>query len=84
MPTEAFASSLTVWIGSNRYTFPPGRDVTVSRDSRADIRVDGVGVSDFPIHLVLHHDGRQWVAVDRSESGIYVDDVRMSTVRRHR
>jgi ABC transport system ATP-binding/permease protein len=86
MPTEAFASSLTVWIGSNRYTFPPGRDVTVGRDSQADIRIDGVGVSTSStssIHMVLHHDGRQWVAVDRSESGIYVDGVRMSTVFIH-
>lgn len=92
MPTEAFASSLTVWIGSNTYTFPPGRDVVVSQDIRADIRIDGVDTSasptssvssTSPIYLVLHHDGKRWIAVDRSESGIYVDGVRMSTVFIH-
>src|SRR5277367_4684741 len=53
MPTEAFASPLIVWFGPNRYTFPVGRDVTIGRDSRADIRVDGVGTS-----TVFIHDGR--------------------------
>ena len=77
MPTEAFASPLIVWFGPNRYIFPVGRDVTIGRDSRADVRVDGAGTS---THVVLHHNGRQWIAVDRGEGGIYVDGVRMSTV----
>lgn len=75
MRPEAPASPLTVWVGQRHYTFPPGRDVTVGRDSRSDLRLDGE-----PTHLVLHHDGRQWVAIDRSQNGIYVDGVRMSTV----
>src|SRR5271170_939616 len=83
MPTEAFASPLIVWFGPNRYTFPVGRDVTIGRDSRADIRVDGEGTSISPIHVVVHHNGRQWIAVDRGEGGIYVDGVRMSTVFIH-
>ena len=83
MPTEAFASPLIVWLGPRRYTFPAGRDVTVGRDSRADIRLDGVGTPASPTHMVLHHNGRQWIAVDRSEGGIYVDGVRMSTVFIH-
>ena len=83
MPTEAFASPLIVWFGPNRYTFPVGRDVTIGRDSRADIRVDGAGTSISPTHVVLHHNGRQWIAVDRGEGGIYVDGVRMSTVFIH-
>lgn len=80
MPTEAFASPLIVWFGHDRYTFPVGRDVTIGRDGRADIRVDGVGA---PTHVVVHHNGRQWIAVDRGEGGIYVDGVRMSTVFIH-
>ena len=83
MPTEAFASPLIVWVGPHRYAFPAGRDVIVGRDSHADIRLDGVGTPASPTHLVLHHDGRQWIAVDRSEGGIYVDGVRMSTVFIH-
>ncbi|MGB7144294.1 FHA domain-containing protein, partial [Mycobacterium sp.] len=78
MPTEAFDSPLIVWLGHRKYTFPAGRDVTVGRDSRADIRVDGA-----PTQVVLHHNGSQWIAVDRSEGGIYVDGVRMSTVFIH-
>ncbi|MBV8862780.1 MAG: FHA domain-containing protein, partial [Mycobacterium sp.] len=83
MPTEAFASPLIVWVGPRRYSFPVGRDVTIGRDSRADIRLDGVGTSVSPTHAVLHHNGRQWIAVDRSEGGIYVDGVRISTVFIH-
>ena len=83
MPTEAFASPLIVWIGSKRYTFPVGRAVTIGPDDRADIRLDGAGTSTSSTQVVLHHNGRQWIAVDRSESGIYVDGVRMSTVFIH-
>src|SRR5579875_3808206 len=80
MRPEAQASPLTVWVGSKRYTFPAGRDVTVGRDTRSDIHLDGMEPTTSPTHLVLHHDGRQWVALDRSQHGIYVDGVRMSTV----
>src|SRR6201996_2864870 len=79
MPPEAFASPLIVWFGPDRYIFPVGRDVTIGRDNRADIRVDGAGISTSPTHVVVHHNGRQWIAVDRGEGGIYVDGVRMST-----
>ncbi|KAA8962745.1 ATP-binding cassette domain-containing protein [Mycobacterium sp.] len=80
MPTEAFASPLTVWVGPRHYTFPAGRDVTVGRDSRCDVRLGGTGPATSPTHVVLHHDGRRWVAIDHSQSGIYVDGVRMSRV----
>jgi ABC transport system ATP-binding/permease protein len=83
MPTGAFAAPVIVWLGPNRYTFPVGRDVTIGRDSRADIRVDGAGAPNSPTHVVLHHNGRQWIAVDRGEGGMYVDGVRMSTVFIH-
>jgi ABC transport system ATP-binding/permease protein len=83
MPTGAFAAPVIVWLGPNRYTFPVGRDVTIGRDSRADIRVDGAGATTSAIHVVLHHNGRRWIAVDRAEGGMYVDGVRMSTVFIH-
>ncbi|HUB54704.1 MAG TPA: ATP-binding cassette domain-containing protein [Mycobacterium sp.] len=83
MPTGAFAAPVIVWLGPNRYTFPVGRDVTIGRDSRADIRVDGAGAATSPTHVVLHHNGRQWIAVDRGDGGMYVDGVRMSTVFIH-
>jgi ABC transport system ATP-binding/permease protein len=83
MPTGAFASPLIVWLGPNRYIFPVGRDVNIGRDSRADIRVDRAGTPGPPTHVVVHHNGRQWIAVDRAEGGMYVDGVRMSTVFIH-
>src|SRR5271166_2914220 len=83
MPTEAFASALIVWFGPKKYTFPVGRDVTIGPDNRADIRIDGTGTSTSPTRVVLHHNGRQWIAVDRGEGGIYVGGVRMSTVFIH-
>ena len=81
--TAAFGSQLIVWLGPRRYAFPPGRDVTIGLDSGADIRLDGVGPSANPTLVVLHYNGGQWIAVDRSEAGIYVDGVRMSTVFIH-
>lgn len=81
MRTEAFASPLTVWVGSRSYTFAPGRDVTVGHDNRSDVRLDdrGSGWTE-PIHLVLRFTGHHWVAVDQSRHGIYVDGTRMPTV----
>lgn len=86
MPTDAFGafgSPLIVWLGPRKYTFPAGRDVTVGRGNDVDIRLDGGSTAGAPSQLLLHHNGRQWIAVDRSESGIYVDGVRMSTVFIH-
>ncbi len=76
--TPVFPSSLTVWLGSAMYTFPAGRDVTVGASSQCDIRLDGVDKRGWiaATHLVLRFDGTQWVAIDRSRTGIYVDGAR--------
>jgi ABC-type multidrug transport system ATPase subunit len=81
--TATFGPPLIIWLGPRRYVFAPGRDVTVGLDRGADIRLDGVGGSGVPPLVVLHFNGNQWLAVDRSEAGIYVDGVRMSTVFIH-
>ena len=83
MSTATFGPPLIVWLGPRRYSFPTGRDVTVGLDSSADIRLDAAGPSSTPPLVVLHYNGDQWIAVDRSEAGIYVDGVRMSTVFIH-
>ena len=83
MSTASFGSPLIVWLGPRRYVFAAGRDVTVGPDRGADIQLDGVGGSGGPPLVVLHFNGNQWIAVDRSEAGIYVDGVRMSTVFIH-
>jgi ABC transport system ATP-binding/permease protein len=74
---------LIVWLGPRRYSFPIGRDVIVGLDSSADVRLDAAGPSATPPLVVLHYNGDQWIAVDRSEAGIFVDGVRMSTVFIH-
>jgi ABC transport system ATP-binding/permease protein len=81
--TATFGPPLIIWLGPRRYAFAPGRDVTVGLDHGADIRLDGAGGSGVPPLVVLHFNGNQWIAVDRSEAGIYVDGVRMSTVFIH-
>ena len=83
MSTATFGPLLIVWLGPRRYSFPTGRDVTVGLASSADIRLDAVGPSVTPPLVVLHYNGDQWLAVDRSEAGIFVDGVRMSTVFIH-
>ncbi|MGA8332060.1 MAG: FHA domain-containing protein, partial [Mycobacterium sp.] len=81
MPTDrSFGFPLIIWFGPRRYAFPPGRDVVVGHNNSADIHLEGTAA---PTHVVLHYSGDQWIAVDRGESGIYVDGVRMSTVFIH-
>ena len=83
MSTATFGPPLIVWLGPRRYSFPTGRDVTIGLDGDADIRLQAAGPSATPPLVVLHYNGDQWLAVDRSEAGIFVDGVRMSTVFIH-
>ncbi|MGC2653700.1 MAG: FHA domain-containing protein, partial [Mycobacterium sp.] len=80
MGSEPVAFPLTVWAGSNRYTFSPGRDFTVGRDDRADVPLadpeHNQGTSRF--HLLLRFDGGQWVAIDTSRNGTFIADERIS------
>jgi len=78
----SFGSSLIVWHGTQRYAFPPDRDVTIGSNDGADIRLYGLGGLSEP-QVLLHFNDVQWVAVDRGEAGMYVDGVRMSTVFIH-
>src|ERR1700677_954347 len=83
MRTESFASPLTVLVGSMRYVFPPGRDVTVGYGKGFDVPLDRPGNAPSPTprpDVVLRFAGNQWVAIDRSPGGIFVDGYRVSTV----
>ncbi|MCV7200321.1 ATP-binding cassette domain-containing protein [Mycobacterium angelicum] len=81
------ASPLTVWVGSTRYVFPPGRDVIVGRGSQCDIRLDRMGPfepnagPEPPPDLVLRFAGTHWVAIDRSQIGIFTDGARVPTAQ---
>ncbi|UMB71404.1 ATP-binding cassette domain-containing protein [Mycobacterium paraterrae] len=77
-----FGAPLVVWVGSHRFAFPPHRDVTIGSNSGADIQLHGLGGLSEP-QILLHFNGSEWIAVDRSEAGMYVDGVRMSTVFIH-
>jgi ABC-type multidrug transport system ATPase subunit/pSer/pThr/pTyr-binding forkhead associated (FHA) protein len=77
-------SPLSVWLGSAMYTFPADRDVTVGRDRDCDICLhDGdrakLGLISR-MHAILRFDGAQWVVVDKSQNGVFVDGVRAPMV----
>ncbi|OBF19910.1 ABC transporter ATP-binding protein [Mycobacterium kubicae] len=82
------ASPLTVWFGSMRYLFTPGRDVIVGHGDHCDIRLDRPGQpGPAPHHaipdVVLRFTGSHWVAIDRNDSGLFTDGARTSTVDIH-
>jgi len=80
MRTEAFASPLTVWVGPTRYAFGPDRDVIVGYGPGCDIPLEHQGNASLGPDLVLRLTGRQWVAIDLSHNGIFVNGSRMSMV----
>ncbi|OBH40537.1 ABC transporter [Mycobacterium intracellulare] len=87
MPTEASAvpaSPLTVWAGPNRYVFSPGRDVLVGYGPGCDIPLERLGSPAPPPaphpDVVLRFTGAQWVAIDLSHRGIFLDGFRVPTV----
>jgi ABC transport system ATP-binding/permease protein len=72
---------LTVYLGTAMYTFPGGREVTVGRADTSDIRVEAAQRQAISrTHLVLRHEGGEWLAIDKSRNGIYVAGARVSTV----
>src|SRR6202020_2127092 len=75
---------LTVWLGSAMYTFPVDRDVIVGRDRDCDIRFQDINPDDLTlisrVHAILRFDGAQWVVVDKSQNGVYVDGSRAALV----
>ncbi len=84
MRTEGFASSLTVWAGSVRYDFVPGRDVLVGYGPGCDIPLERLANVTPPPGMsrqdvVLRFTGTHWVAIDLSRNGVFVDGVRVST-----
>ena len=85
MRTEDSASSLTVWVGSMRYAFSPGRDVLVGYGPGCDIPLERVAAGTPPPaaprpDVVLRFTGTHWVAIDLSHNGIFVKGARVPTV----
>jgi ABC-type multidrug transport system ATPase subunit len=78
---------LTVWLGSAMYTFPVDRDVIVGRDRECDICFHDVNPDDLTlisrVHAILRFDGAQWMAVDKSQNGVYVAGSRANLVPIH-
>ncbi|WP_156745557.1 hypothetical protein, partial [Mycobacterium sp. E1319] len=69
MRTEAAAFPLTVWVGSARFTFRPGRDVVVGYGPGCDLALERlVPAPQAPPaprrDVVLRFTGTQWVALD--------------------
>ncbi|MGE2818184.1 ATP-binding cassette domain-containing protein, partial [Mycobacterium heidelbergense] len=80
------ASPLTVWVGSMRYVFPPGRDVVVGYGAGADIPLEQLGgpppQAPRP-EVLLRFLGTHWVAIDKSRSGIFSNGFRVPAVDIH-
>src|SRR5690349_5259262 len=78
------APPLTVWLGSAMYTFPHDRDVIVGRGRECDICFQDINPDDLTlisrVHAILRFDGRHWVAVDKSQNGIFVDGSRSNVI----
>jgi ABC transport system ATP-binding/permease protein len=78
------ASPLTVWLGSTRYVFAPGRDVLVGYGRGVDVPLERPGSAAPPPpprpDVVLRFTDGRWVAIDRSPRGIFVNGFRVSTV----
>ncbi|OMC48721.1 ABC transporter [Mycobacterium sp. IS-2888] len=80
------ASPLTVWVGSMRYAFPPGRDVVVGYGAGADIPLEqlgGVPPQAPRPEVLLRFLGTHWVAIDKSRSGIFSNGFRVPAVDIH-
>jgi ABC-type multidrug transport system ATPase subunit len=75
---------LTVWLGSAMYTFPADRDVVVGRDRDCDITFQDINPDDRTlisrVHAILRFHRGQWVVVDKSQNGVYVDGSRANVV----
>src|ERR1700742_2879572 len=84
VPTPSGAP-LTVWVGSVRCVFGPGRDVIVGYGPGCDIPLERATPANQPLppprpDVVLRFTGTQWVAIDLSHNGVFVNGARMPTV----
>jgi len=77
--TPPAVSPLTVWLGTAMYTFAGDRDVTIGRAVGCDVRiVFRPAIS--RVHAVLRVQDGQWMIVDDSRHGIFVDGERVPTL----
>ncbi len=79
------APPLTVWFGSTRYVFAPGRDVIVGSGRGCDVPLDRPGHADSPSppprsDVVLRFADDHWVAIDTSPYGMFTNGARVATV----
>lgn len=84
MPNEVSAVGLTVWVGSARFGFAPGRDAVVGYGPGCDIALERLAPATAPPaprqDVVLRFTGTQWVAIDVGHQGLFVDGSRVSSV----
>ncbi|HKV22540.1 MAG TPA: ATP-binding cassette domain-containing protein [Mycobacterium sp.] len=75
---EPLSPWITVRAGGLRRTFPPGREVVVGRDVRADLRIPHPVIS--RAHVILKYVDTQWIAADNgSRNGIFVGAERVTS-----
>jgi len=72
------APPLVVRLGESIFTFPPSKDVVVGRGEQSDIRIDvDQRQAISRVHMLLRVENGQWIAIDKSRNGIYVDGNRV-------
>jgi ABC-type multidrug transport system ATPase subunit/pSer/pThr/pTyr-binding forkhead associated (FHA) protein len=72
-------TTITVCSGAVRRTFPPGRDVIVGSDIRADLRIPHPAIS--RAHTILRCVDGQWTAIDNdSPNGMFEGTERVRSV----
>ncbi len=76
--SEPLPPSITVRLGAIRRTFPPGRDVVIGRDIRADLRIPHPAIA--RAHVILRCVDGQWTAIDNDSSdGMFVGGERVTS-----
>lgn len=71
--------TLSIRVGDRTYTVHPGQaPILIGRDSAAQVCIDDERVS--RTHLRVEHTGADWVAVDQSRNGIFIDGTRQPRI----
>jgi ABC-type multidrug transport system ATPase subunit/pSer/pThr/pTyr-binding forkhead associated (FHA) protein len=77
--TQPTPPLITVCSGHTRRTFQSGRDITVGRDVRADLRIPHPAIS--RAHVILRCQDGQWTAIDNdSRNGMFAGTERVQSV----
>ena len=70
-------AGITVRSGGVRRTYPPGRDIVIGRDIRADLRIPHPVIA--RTHVLLRCVDGRWIAIDNDGAGMFVGAQRVES-----